>query len=39
VILYEKIIQTIIYFCQEPTWPIVVVMLVPTKNSGSKLKQ
>ena len=28
-----------IYFCQESTWPIVVVMLVPTKNSGSKLKQ
>ena len=34
-----KQIQTIIYFFQEPTWPIVVVMLVPTKNSGSKLKQ
>ena len=27
------------YFYQESTWPIVVVMLVPTKNSGSKLKQ
>ena len=28
-----------IFFFQEPTWPIVVVMLVPTKNLGSKLKR